>query len=97
VKVRWSAHASRDLLEVLDFLARESPPAAEKFLRRLEAGLRRVASFPDSGRPVLELLPEDESQREVIVNPYRVGYAIRSKGVVVLYVVHQARRFPPER
>jgi plasmid stabilization system protein ParE len=53
-KVRWAERARDDLREIYDFIARDSPRAAEALVERVLHSTERLASFPESGRTVPE-------------------------------------------
>ena len=99
--VKWSTQAETDLFEVLDHLQREHPASAHDFLAKTQDKLSLAVRFPFSGRPI----PEDTGlrasaeleRRELIVMTWRVGYAITENSIVVLYVLHGSRQFPPAR
>ena len=78
MRVSWTAAAEADLEAVLAYVASERPSAAVRLLDRIGRAVQRVGRFPSSGRPVPETLddPDEPWQREVIVRPYRIGYAI---------------------
>lgn len=48
--VKWTEHARDDLREVFDFIARDSPRAAEALFERILRATERLESFPESGR-----------------------------------------------
>jgi toxin ParE1/3/4 len=73
--VRWTQHALDDLRDIHDFIARDSPRAAESLVDRLLTATERLATFPESGRVVPEF-PE-LTYREIIVSSYRVLYRQR--------------------
>lgn len=98
--IEWSEQARLDLLDVVTYLLGERPESAARFLDILDERLAQVARFPSSGRPVPEDIAhegDDEAHtREVLVLSWRVGYRVRDS-VLVLYVIHGARLFPPQR
>jgi toxin ParE1/3/4 len=57
--------------------------------------VRRLETFPESGRIVPELATE--TYREIVVSPYRVVYRYRAERnwVRVLAVIHGNRTLPP--
>jgi len=89
LKVRFTPSARTQFLEALDSIRRDDPGAALRFRRRAERVLRRLASFPLSGRVIPEF--PDLPFREVIVTPYRFFYRIEGKVVWVAGVWHGAR------
>lgn len=52
-RVVWSDEALRDLEEIHDFIARNSPRYAALTAGRLIAAIDRVREFPESGRPAV--------------------------------------------
>jgi plasmid stabilization system protein ParE len=63
-KVRWAERARDDLREIDDFIARDSPRAAEALVERVLHSTERLASFPESGRTVPEF--PDLGYRELL-------------------------------
>jgi toxin ParE1/3/4 len=89
VKVRFTPSARQQFLGAVGYILKENPEAALAFRRRAARGLKRLERFPESGR----LLPEFPNLpfREVLVNPYRFFYTVRSKVVWVVAVWHGAQ------
>ena len=87
--VRWTQRAKGDLQEVYDFIARDSPRAADALVERIIHATERLAAYPESGR----IMPEFPSlpYREVIVGNYRVLYRVEGEVVWVAAVVHGRR------
>jgi plasmid stabilization system protein ParE len=92
-EVIWSERSASDLEAIHQFIARDSPAAADLTIERIRASTRRLAKFPDSGRTVPEA-PE-EHVKEVIVRPYRVIYRRQHTDVYVATVLHGARQLLP--
>jgi toxin ParE1/3/4 len=80
-----------DLREIYDFIARDSPRAAEALVERVLHSTERLASFPESGRTVPEF--PDLGYRELLVGTYRVWYRIERETVSIVTVLH-GRRLP---
>lgn len=89
MKVRFTASARTQFLEALEYIRKDSPLAAQLFREKSEKILRRLETFPDSGRSIPEFpaLPH----REVIVKPYRFFYRVVGKTVWVVAVWHGAQ------
>ena len=87
--VRWTERARGDLQEVYNFIARDSPRAADALVERIACAADRLAAFPESGRimPEFPTLP----YREVIAGNYRVLYRIERESVWIAAVVHGRR------
>ena len=97
MKIRFSATARDEFIEVISYIARDRPMAASRFRHRAETTLRRLEMFPESGRKIPEF--PDLPYREVIVSPYRFFYKIEGETVWIVAVWHGAQipRKPPDR
>jgi plasmid stabilization system protein ParE len=89
MRVHWTDNAIVHLQDIYDYISRDSHFYAERMIDRLTGRSLQIASFPFSGRMVLEYLSEDI--REVIEGPYRLIYRIRQDQIDVLAVVHGSR------
>jgi len=91
MKLRWSKRAIRDVAQLRDYIALDSPFYAQQFIERLINRLANLIEFPQSGR----LVPEAERDdiREIIYQGYRTIYQIREKQqeIVIVTVVHGSR------
>lgn len=89
LKLRWTARARRDLLEIGRFIARDKPGAARDWVARLRRRARQAAELPSSGRRVPELNQED--LRELVEGGYRIVYRILDEEFHVLTVFESHR------
>ena len=87
--VRWTQRARDDLRDIHDFIARDSPRAAEALVERLLTATERLAVFPESGRVVPEF--PALGYREIIVSGYRVLHRLAGNTVWITAVVHGRR------
>jgi toxin ParE1/3/4 len=90
--LRWSRRATRDLLEIGDFIATDDPVAARRWIEKLRARAALVAVTPLGGRRVPELDRNDV--REVFLRTYRIVYRVFPLEVVVVTVFEGHRRLP---
>jgi toxin ParE1/3/4 len=76
MRVEWSDPAREDLNDLVHYISRDSVRYAQNFAEKILMATRRLNTFAESGRYV----PEDEAQqtREIIVQGYRVMYAINA-------------------
>ena len=88
----WSPESLRDLESIRTYIAEDSPLYADLVVRRIVAAVERLRTFPESGRVVPERDAPDI--REVIVEPYRVVYRLRSDLVEIATVFRASRLFP---
>lgn len=90
-QLRWSLGAEQDLVEIGEFVAKDSVLYAVNLIDRLITGAEKLQAAPLLGRVVPEYGRED--LREVIVRNYRIVYLVREDEVVMVRVVHGARDF----
>ena len=74
MKVEWSPRALERVAEIADYIARDQPPAAERWVGDLFESVARLESHPRSGRRVPEV--GIERIREIIFGAYRIIYGI---------------------
>ena len=91
--IRYLPAAEQDLLDILDYIARDDPRAARGFVNRVERVVGRLAVFPRSG-----LRPRDPrlrrlGYRTLVVDNYLVFYVIVRRSVQIRRVIHGARRY----
>ena len=88
-QVRWSQAAIRDMARLYDFLAPRSPDAARRAIAAIHQGVKALASHPEIGRPIEEMLPEF---REWIIEfghgAYVALYHFDGRRVVILAIRH---------
>jgi plasmid stabilization system protein ParE len=91
-RVVWTEAATQDLVEIVSFVARESPVNARRLLIKLRSRADSLERSPERGRPV----PELESTgtrvwRELVVRPHLIVYRIREHSVMVGAVIDGRR------
>jgi toxin ParE1/3/4 len=97
MRVRWTDPAQTDFLEILGYIARDNPAAAQRVGRRLLSAIDALATQPRVGRP-----GRISGTRELVIPrlPYVAIYRIvdlthaGSSQVEVLRILHGARRWP---
>lgn len=91
MKVVWTRAAADHLEEIGDWIARDSPAAAERLVAAIIDRVSTLGSHPHLGRPgrIVET-------RELVIagTPYIVAYRVRESAVEVLAAFHGARRWP---
>jgi plasmid stabilization system protein ParE len=82
--VVWTTRARDELRAIGEYIARDDPRAAERWVLRLVHAVEAVSALPSSGREVPELgRPEI---REVIEGNYRIVYRLSDSTLAVLTV-----------
>jgi addiction module RelE/StbE family toxin len=90
--LNWLTAARKDLLNIAQFIAEDSPTRAKSFVAAIET---KVAKLPD--QPTLYRIGRIEGTREMVVHPnYVVVYRIAPSRIDILRVMHVARRWPSQ-
>jgi toxin ParE1/3/4 len=89
MKVRFAPSARSQFLAGLEYIRGDNPLAAQALLAKVTKSLRRLTSYPQSGRKIPEL-PE-LAHRELIVAPYRFFYRVDKTVVWIVAVWHGAQ------
>jgi toxin ParE1/3/4 len=93
MRVRFSATASADLGDILSFLLERNPRAAASVGAAIEATVARIGDFPESAQatdePAVRMAPAGRY-------PYLIFYIVENNEVLILRVLHGARRRPWE-
>jgi toxin ParE1/3/4 len=91
-QVLRTTRAKLDLLDILIYLGRHSPKAADRFARKVKEKCQLLAQFPELGALLEDLGP---NIRSFTVDRYVIYYRPISDGIEVLRVLHSARDLPP--
>lgn len=94
MKIIWSPLAIDRASEIAEYIARDKPIAAEKWITSVFSKVEQLASSPEIGRVVPEI--EDEQFRELIYGNYRIVYRIEKKQVSILTIRHGKQILPIE-
>ncbi|MEM7349829.1 MAG: type II toxin-antitoxin system RelE/ParE family toxin [Acidobacteriota bacterium] len=91
MRLKWSFSALQDLADLRAYIASDRPRAATGVARRIRQAVEHLEQYPRMGRP-----GRVEGTRELIVTdtPYLVAYRIEGDVLVVLRVLHSARKWP---
>lgn len=88
MRLVFAEPAARDLEDIIDYIALDSPKAAEGVYRAIVAAAGRLKDFPESGHP-----GRASGTRELSVSalPYIIVYEVGAETITVLAVFHGAR------
>ena len=91
MEIIWRRGALRDLEEARRYIAQDNPVAANRMQSAIMTAVRRLGDHPALGRP-----GRVENTRELIVagTPYIVAYTVIEGEIMILSVIHGARRWP---
>ena len=89
MQITWLKTALKNLDELAEYIAQESPQAASQVVETIETQVNLLAMQPALGRPGRVL-----GTRELVINNthYLVPYRIKNNTVEVLRVFHTSRR-----
>lgn len=90
----WSPDAISDLHEIADFIARDKPKAARRWVQTLTVVAEQAGELPFAGRRVPEF--EREDMREMIKRGYRVMYRVSDELVEIVAVIEGHRILPAD-
>ncbi|MBT4875918.1 MAG: type II toxin-antitoxin system RelE/ParE family toxin [Desulfobacula sp.] len=91
-KVIWASIAEKDLKNIIEYIAEESPQNALKILTKIRQNASGLYTLPERGRIVSEL--KDQGillYRELIIAPWRLIYRISGQEIFVLSVIDSRR------
>jgi plasmid stabilization system protein ParE len=92
MKVRFSKLALTELDTILVGIRADNPPAAARFEERVQRVVERIAQFPESAQ---ELVQRPGVRRVPLVRyPHQIYYALINGEVMILRIIHGARRNP---
>ncbi len=94
MNVVWTETATAHLVDIYEYIARDSERYAVRMVDRITIRTRQLSNAPQSG----EVVPEYGlvTVRELIEGSYRIIYRMRSDRVEVLAVIHGARLLPAD-
>jgi len=86
-KVKWTSNAKEDLLNIVDYIKKDSLSSARKVYEKIKEKAQSINSFPLRGRVVPELQKEGITiYRELIVEPWRIMYKIEKDTVYIMAI-----------
>ena len=87
-KIEWAEVAEKDLKEIVEYIAEDSPANALKILKKIKQKASDLYTLPERGRIVPELQEQGILQyRELIIPPWRLIYRIAGLKIYVLSVI----------
>jgi addiction module RelE/StbE family toxin len=89
-EVAWTEPAWEDLAAAADYIARDSENYAAAFVEEVREAAASLAQFAERGQVVPEFA--DHTIRELLIKPYRLVYEVADDKVLILSLIHGARR-----
>ncbi len=89
MELEWTDPALDDLETIRDYIGKDSPYYARRFIERIFDAAEKLQDHPRMGRQVLEADRDDV--RELIFQGYRIIYRTKTDRVQVITVIHGSR------
>jgi toxin ParE1/3/4 len=88
MRIVWTKTAIHNLVEIREFVAQDTPLAAQQLAERIRSCAARLTTHPHLGRAGRE-----PDTRELIVGgtPYIICYRVHKERLAILAIVHGAR------
>jgi toxin ParE1/3/4 len=90
LEIELTAQAEADLVEIGDFIAKDNPSAAERYIRRLRDRIEVLREFPEAGHRIRKR----SNVRALVERPIIIVYALKADRIEVLRFWHGARGKP---
>jgi toxin ParE1/3/4 len=91
MQIVWRPSAVEDIEHARRYIAQFNPTAAARIFAAIRMSVRTLADLPQRGRS-----GRSPGTRELVVprTPYVVAYTVIGEDVVILAVLHHARKWP---
>jgi addiction module RelE/StbE family toxin len=87
--LRWHHAALDDLVEIIEYIATDSPRAAERLGDAIVERIERLRDHPYAG----ETCPHYKKARQLVHGKYVIYHTVHRTDVVIRAIVHGARQF----
>ena len=92
MRIIWSPLAVERAAKIAEYISRDNPAAAEKWVDTVFSKVEQLKSFPESGRIVPEINSKDF--RELIYGNYRIIYRVEKIQISILTIRHGKQILP---
>ena len=90
-QVKFTRTAEKDLGDIWDFISKDSPREAEKFVLRIEHQVGTLERYPER----CPLIPENEAlgtgYRHLLYGDYRTIFKVSGRTIHVLRILHGSK------
>jgi len=92
-QIRYLPAAQEDLLEILEYIKKDSPNAAIGFIEQFDTTVGQLGKFPRMG--VVPRAPhlEQSGYRMLVIRNYLVFYVIIQEVIEIRRVIHGRRKY----
>lgn len=90
-QLEWSLRSTRNVIEIENHITTDNPLAAQKLVREIQRVAQSLCDYPMLGHT-----GRRAGTREIVISryPFFIAYRLKPKKVIVLAVIHQARKYP---
>jgi toxin ParE1/3/4 len=92
-KVRILRRAQKDIFEIRNYIERDAPQAAERFVDKLISKIEGLENFPEKGVVPRDAYLQARGYRVLIEGEYLIFYKILNRQVRVYRVLHGRRKY----
>jgi len=93
VRIRILGRAQRDLDQIYDYVLRETPPRADRFIAELLDAIESLETMPERGAVPRDEVLRRRGYRFLVHKPYLVFYKLVKQQVRVYRVQHGSRAY----
>ena len=87
-----SDSASKDLKEIIQYIANDSTINARKILNKFRIKINELKELPERGRICPELKDNGINiYREILINPWRILYRVTGNTVFIITIIDSRR------
>lgn len=92
MRIVWSPVAIEKASEIVDYIAKDKPSGADKWIHAVFSKVEQLRSNPEIGR----IIPETNERqfRELIYGNYRIIYHIGASQICILTIRHEKQILP---
>ena len=91
-RVRVAMAAKLDVIGILNYIETDHPAAADRLELRFAERLKSLRHNPDRFPKIREKFHTKFIYRHILINSYRIIFRIFGAEVLVVRIIHQARR-----
>ena len=90
-KIKWLRRAEKNLVSIHAYINLENTDAAKATIDKIRIGINKLKEYPFMGR-----VGRVAGTRELVIGgtPYIVIYQVKEDTIVVLRILHSAKKFP---
>lgn len=92
-RIRILGRAQRDLDQIYDYVLRETPPRADRFIEELVDAIASLETLPERGAVPRDQVLRQRGYRYLVHKPYLVFYKLVKQQVRVYRVLHGRRAY----